>query len=87
MSRDGTSSTAPTITEWFYPDRFQIICAGLDGLYGAISEDAGGSSPPTPVLGTVVAAPHVPGPPTSYNLVGQGHFDNITNMGVIEDIP
>jgi prepilin-type N-terminal cleavage/methylation domain-containing protein len=75
------------ITEWFNSDKFQIICTGLDGLYGAISVDS-------PGVGTNQAPrsnPGVPYAPTytdsqGNGMVGTGHFDNITNFGVIEDI-
>jgi general secretion pathway protein G len=76
------------INEWFNSDTCQIICAGLDGLYGAISVD----SPDGGTNQTARSNPGVPYAPTytdnlGNGMVGNGHFDNITNLGVIEDIP
>ena len=72
------------ISEWFNSDKFQIICTGLDGQYGAISQD---TTPPSNnnqlPRGNSPAAPLVP---AYSNIQGDGHFDNITNMGIIEDI-
>jgi hypothetical protein len=64
------------VAEWFFGERFQIICAGLDGSFGAISEDIGSHSQGPP-------APHVP---LDDNLQGDGFLDNILNFGMFSDI-
>lgn len=68
--------------DWCNPASFQIISAGLDGLYGGILEDMRQG-----VTGrsTLPLAPHFP---AWDNMTGAGHFDNQTNFstrGTLED--
>jgi hypothetical protein len=70
-------TTDGKVTDWFNPNTCQIICGGLDGLYGAITADSGGGDPQN------FPVPRVP---IMDNMVGQGHYDNVTNFGVIESI-
>ena len=66
------------VADWFNPASCQIICGGLDGQYGAIMSDGGQGDPQN------FPVPRVP---SKDNMLGQGHYDNVTNFGVIQSIP